>query len=248
MLDLAAGGGYDEVMPRNARVVIPGVAHHVTQRGNNRQDVFFVDADREMFLQYLREAAQRSALRIEGYCLMTNHVHLVVTPEQEDSLATALKRVNQLYAQYVNRLHGRSGHVWQDRFFSCPLDQEHLGRVLLYVERNPVRARLCREAWQWRWSSAGAHCGEHDLSGLLEMASWEREVGTAKWRRMLARPDDDRLVNSLRLSTSRGRPLGSDRFIAKLETLLGRRLRPLPRGRPPKTAAKDGTLAAGKKK
>ena len=153
MLDTAAGDGRMG-MPRTARVVIPGCVHHVTQRGNNRQDVFFVDADRQMFLQYLREAAERFALRVEGYCLMTNHIHLVVTPQREDSLAGALKRVNQLYAQYVNRLHGRSGHLWQNRFFSCPLDREHLWRALVYVERNPVRARLCRKAWQWQWSSA----------------------------------------------------------------------------------------------
>ncbi len=221
-------------MPRTARVVIPGCVHHVTQRGNNRQDVFFVDADRQVFLQYLREAAKRFALQVEGYCLMTNHIHLVVTPQREDSLAAALKRVNQLYAQYVNRMHGRSGHLWQNRFFSCPLDLEHVWRVLVYVERNPVRARLCRKAWQWQWSSAGAHCGGDDPSELLDMESWELDMTPVKWRRMLERPDDDRLARSLQLSTSRGRPLGSDSFIAKLETMLGRRLRPLPRGRPPK--------------
>ena len=219
-------------MPRAARVVIPGCAHHVTQRGNNRQAVFFVDNDRQVYLQYVREAAQRFALQVEGYCLMTNHIHLVVTPVQETSLAEAMKRANQLYAQYVNRLHGRSGHLWQNRFFSCPLDAGHLGRALVYVERNPVRARLCRKAWQWRWSSAAAHCGKEDASGLLDMPSWKQEIDFAKWRRLLERPDDDRLAAALRLATSRGRPLGSDRFIAKLETRLGRRLRPLPPGRP----------------
>lgn len=167
-------------MARTAQVVIPRVAHHVTQRGNNRQDVFFVDADREVFLRYPREAATRFALQVEAYCLMTNPVHLVVTPEHEDSLAGALKRVDQLYAQYVNRLHGRSGHMWENRFFSCPLDTNHSGRALVYVERNPVRAGLCREAWQWRWSSAAAHCGQDDVSGLLDLASWRREVDPAK--------------------------------------------------------------------
>jgi len=221
-------------MPRNARVVIPGCAHHVTQRGNNRQDVFFVDADRRAFLQYLREAAKRFTLRVEGYCLMTNHVHLVVTPGADDSLAAALKRTNQLYSQYVNRLHGRTGHVWQDRFFSCPVGPEHLWRVLIYVERNPVRASLCREAWLWQWSSAAAHCGGEVPFELLDMRSWQREMDPARWRRMLERPDDERLVRSLRLSTTRGRPLGSDSFVAKLETKLGRRLRALPRGRPHK--------------
>jgi putative transposase len=125
-------------------------------------------------------------------------------------------------------------HVWENRFFSCPLDANHLGRALAYVERNPVRAGLCREAWQWRWSSAAAHCGTDDLSGLLDLAAWRREVDPAKWRGTLRQHEESLLVQSLRLATSRGRPLGSDRFIAKLETLLGRRLRALPRGRPRK--------------
>ena len=226
-------------MPRAARVVIAGCPHHVVQRGNNRQDVFFVDADREVYLAQLREAVERFGLRVEGYCLMTNHVHLVVTPAEEPSLAEALKRTNQLYAQYVNRLHARSGHLWQDRFFSCALDGVHYRRALAYVERNPVRARLCRKAWRWRWSSAAAHCGSDDPSGLLDTSAWAREMDPAKWRQILERPDDPKLATSLRLAISRGRPLGSDAFVAKLETLLGRRLRPLPRGRPPKKSRKD---------
>jgi putative transposase len=224
-------------MPRDARVVIAGRGHHVVQRGNNHEDVFFVDADREVYLEYLRDAGERFGLKVEGYCLMTNHVHLVVTPQQETSLAGALKRANQLYAQYVNHLHGRSGHLWQDRFFSCPLDLAHFWRALAYVERNPVRAHLCRKAWRWRWSSAAAHCGGEDPSGLLDMASWKHDMDVTQWRQDLERFEDDRWVTSLRLSTSRGRPLGSDAFVAKLETLLGRRLRPLPRGRPYKTTS-----------
>lgn len=223
-------------MPRDARVVIRGCPHHVVQRGNNRQDVFFVDDDREVYLELLRESGVRFGLKIEGYCLMTNHVHLVATPEGQDALAASLKRVNQLYAQYVNRMHGRSGHVWQDRFFSCPLDWAYFWRTLAYVERNPVRARLCRKAWVWRWSSAGAHGGGADSSGLLDLSAWRRDMGATPWRRTLERPDAERWVASLRLSTSRGRPLGSDAFVAKLETRLGRRLRPLPRGRPRKVS------------
>jgi putative transposase len=153
--------------------------------------------------------------------------------------------VNQRHAQYVNRLHGRSGHLWQNRFFSCPVDQEHVWPVLVYVERNPVRAGLCRKAWRWRWSSSAAHCGGDDPSGLLDMAAWEQEMDPARWRRMLERPEDDRLVRALELATSRGRPLGSDTFIAKLEAVLGRRLRPLPRGRPPKVPRRP---AASKQK
>ena len=221
-------------MPRSSRVVIEGCAHHVTQRGNNRQDVFFVDDDRRAFLAFLAEAAARFDLAVEGYCLMTNHVHLVVTPARPDSLANALKRTNQLYAQYVNRLHGRSGHLWQDRFFSCPLDELHRWRALVYIERNAVRARLCRKAWRWPWSSAAAHCGGEDSSGLLDLPGWHEQMEAVQWRELLCRAEDAEQLTRLRLCTTRGRPLGSDRFVAKLETVLGRRLRPLPHGRPRK--------------
>jgi putative transposase len=221
-------------MPRSSRVVIAGCAHHVTQRGNNRQDVFFVDDDRKVFLSFLADAAERFELVVDGYCLMTNHIHLVLTPRHETSLAEALKRTNQLYAQYVNRFHGRSGHLWQDRFFSCPLDEVHYWRALAYIERNPVRARLCRRAWRWPWSSAAAHCGGKDPTGLLDLTGWRQQMDEQRWSHLLTLADDEQQLARLRLCTSRGRPLGSDKFVAKLETFLGRRLRPLPRGRPRK--------------
>jgi putative transposase len=220
-------------MPRDARIVIAGCAHHVVQRGNNRQDVFFVDADRTVYLELLRDAAERFHLKVDGYCLMTNHLHLVVTPEEETSLAETFKRTNLLYTQYVNRMHARSGHLWQERYYSCTLDLAYFWRALAYVERNPVRAHLCGQAYEWRWSSAGAHCGGDDSSGLLDLASWKQDMDAAQWRQQLERTDDDeQWTKSFHLCTSRGRPLGSDAAIAKLETLLGRRLRPLPRGHP----------------
>ncbi len=104
-------------MPRMARIVIPGQPHHVVQRGNNRQDVFFVDDDRRAYLEFLREHCERFGFNVLGYCLMTNHIHLVGTPASEDSLAKAIGRTHFRYSQYVNRLHGRSGHLWQNRFF-----------------------------------------------------------------------------------------------------------------------------------
>jgi putative transposase len=183
-------------------------------------------------LELLRDAGQRFALRVDGYCLMTNHIHLIVTPEEESSLAGALKRTNQLYAQYVNRMHRRSGHFWQDRYFSCTLDLAYFWRALAYVERNPVRAHLCNKAYEWRWSSAGAHCGGEDPSGLLDLASWKHDMDSTQWHQELECADEEQWTTSFHLCTSRGRPLGSDAAIAKLETLLGRRLRPLPRGHP----------------
>ena len=221
-------------MARAARVIVAGCPHHVTQRGNNRQDVFFVDDDRRVFLELLGEAAERFAVTVEGYCLMTNHVHVVATPQTAEGLAAAMKRTNQLYAQYVNRLHGRSGHLWQNRFFSCALDKEHFWAALAYVERNPVRAHLVRRAWQWPWSSAAAHVGEAAAAELVDVAAWRKRVSPAAWRERLTERQDEAEVLRLRLWTSRGRPLGSDAFVARVELLLGRRLRPLAHGRPRK--------------
>ena len=157
-------------MPRVARIVVPSAPHHVTQRGNNHQDVFFVDGDHRVYLELLGERAERYGLAVLGYCLMTNHVHLVVVPSSEEALAKAIGRTHFAYTQYVNRLHGRSGHLWQNRFYSCMLDEPHLWSAMSYVERNPVRARIVRVAWRYRWSSAAAHVGGGDDSRLLDTA------------------------------------------------------------------------------
>ena len=218
-------------MPRAARIVVPEVSHHVTQRGNNRGDVFFVDDDRRIYLGLLRRGAQRYGLRVEGYCLMTNHVHLVCVPTLEHSLARALALTNLRYTQYVNRMHGRSGRLWQNRFFSCPLDEAHRVAALCYVENNPVRAAMVKRPAHYAWSSAASHCGGEDASGLLDLSAWGREYPGQEWARVLAEccPESR---DALRLNTRTGRPLGTDSFISKIETALGRRVRALPVGRP----------------
>ena len=218
-------------MPRIARIVLPGRPHHVTQRGNNRQDVFFVDDDRRAYLDILGEQSDRYGLAVLGYCLMANHVHLIATPSGDESLAKAVGRTDFLYTQYIHRLHGRSGHLWQNRFFSCALDEPHLWAALRYVERNPVWSRHVRLAWRYPWSSAAVHVGEAP-AGWLSLDDWSRAWTPAKWREALRAPDDEKLTAGLRRSTCRGRPLGSDGFLSKLEHRLGRRLRPLPVGRP----------------
>jgi len=192
-------------MPRLPRIVVPEIPHHVTQRGNNKQDVFFVDDDKRVYLELLHAQSERYGFRIYGYCLMTNHVHVIGTPASEDSLAKALGRTHFLYTQYVNRMHGRSGHLWQNRFYSCAMDEEHSLKALCYVELNPVRAGMAAHAWEYPWSSARAHCGD---------------------------TPDSEAAAKVQLHTSTGRPLGSDSFLSHIECLLGRRVRPLPVGRP----------------
>jgi putative transposase len=220
-------------MPRIARLVIPHLSHHVTQRGNNRQDVFLVDDDRRTYLALLKDRCDEAAVRVLGYCLMTNHVHLIIVPPNEASLAAAIGRTHWLYTQYVNRLHGRSGHLWQNRFFSCALDEPHLWTALRYIERNPLRTGATRAAWNYPWSSAAAHAGTRvDASGLLDLIGWRKEWPPRRWRAQLAQPLEEGETGAIRRHLHAGRPLATDRFLAKLETKLGRRLRPRPVGRP----------------
>ena len=225
-------------MPRIARVVIPGCPHHVTQRGNDRQAVFFTDQDRRYYLELLARHSGQFGLAVLGYCLMDNHVHLVVVPQRQDSLARALGRTHFRYAQAIHRLHGRSGHFWQNRFYSCALDDEHFWTAMAYVERNPVRARLVRLAWRYPWSSAAAHVEMTDASGLLDMETWARMLPRGDWREALRKAQDQGLVDGIRRNTHTGRPLGSDRFLSRLEAALRRRLRPLAGGRPKKNNAR----------
>ena len=229
---LLMGVWYTDVMPRVARIAIPGVPHHITERGNNRQDVFFVDDDFEVYLSLLRKQAEQYAVGVLGYCLMTNHVHLVVVPGDAHSLAKAVGRTHLLYTQYINALHQRTGHLWQGRFFSCALDEGGCWAALRYVERNPVRAGIVRLAWRYRWSSASAHCEGRDASGLVDLRPWRKAWKPAQWREGLRRREEDEFVEGLRVRTRTGRPLGSDSFLSKVEHVLGRRVRPLPVGRP----------------
>jgi putative transposase len=235
-------------MPRLARAIAVGCAHHITQRGNNRQDVFFVDQDRQMYLQILAEQAGQYGLEVLGYCLMTNHVHLVAIPHEEDSLAKGIGRTHFRYSQYINRLHKRSGHLWQGRFYSCALDERHLWLAMKYMELNPVRARLCRVAWRYNWSSAAAHTAERAQSDLLDLRWWYEQFSAREWRKQLGEGLSVEEVARIRLRTQTGRPLGSDGFLSKLETLLDRRVRPFPVGRPRKGQEHGREVRSGKSK
>ena len=219
-------------MPRIARVVVAGVPHHVTQRGNRREDVFFCDADRQRFLQMFLEYSQKHGLTALAYCLMTNHVHFVCVPRKQGSLAATFKPVNLRYAQHVNWTHELSGRLWQGRFYSCALDERHFWLAMRYVELNPVRARLCRRPWRYEWSSAAAHTDERAKSELLDLSDWYGQMSAEAWRKELIRVLNDAELAQMRLRTHTGRPLGSDSFLSKLEARLGRRLRALPPGRP----------------
>jgi len=175
-------------MPRRPRIVVAGVPHRVTQRGNNRQAVFSSADDRRFYLERLTRHGATCGTHVIGYCLMTNHVHLIVVSESERCLARTLGQTHAEYAQAVNQAECRSGHLWQNRFFSCPLDAAHLQSALLYVDLNPVRAGLAAVAWEWPWSSARAHslAGANDPVldpawgdgvGGWDFAAWKLRLG-----------------------------------------------------------------------
>ena len=199
-------------MARRPRVVVCGVAQHVTQRGNDRQPVFYSISDRLWYLKLLSEHATRYGTRILGYCLMTNHVHLVAVPDRENSLALTMGRTHCEYALGQNKARERSGHLWQNRFCSCPLDERHLWAALRYVELNPVRAGMVKLAWEHRWSSAAAHLGQRDASRTLDLGFWTGAGGAARWQELLTHEEDAGILKKLRHATYAGRPLGSEEF------------------------------------
>ena len=221
-------------MARLPRVVVVDLPHHVTQRGNARQTVFVHDADRLVYLELLRQYSDLCGLSLLGYCLMSNHVHLIAVPRASAALAKTLKHTHGRYAAYWNAHQRSSGHVWQGRFYSCPLDQSHLWTALRYAELNPVRAGMVEAAQQWRWSSAAVHCGAAAPEALLAMERWRARWTAAQWRQYLAEGDSPREVSALRQSTYTGRPLGTPEFIAALERSTLLLLAPRKGGRPKK--------------
>ena len=221
-------------MARLARVVAVDTPHHITQRGNTRRFILDSDASRFVYLELLRHYCRLHHLSLLGYCLMSNHVHLVAVPQQPNSLAAALKQVHGRYAAYFNALHLSSGHVWQGRFYSCPLDPPHLWAALRYAELNPVRAGLVAEPEAFPWSSAAIHCAPVAQDSLLDLLPWRSVWNPQAWREFLAETVPTEQTAAIRQSTHTGRPLGSPGFVRGLEITLRRRLSPDRGGRPPK--------------
>lgn len=220
-------------MPRLARTVFSQVPHHVTQRGNRREDVFFTDDDRTVYLQWLEEYSKKHHVEILAYCLMTNHIHLVAVPEGQDGLQGMLKPLHMRYAQRVNRRQGWTGHVWQGRFFSSVLDEDYLWAAVRYVERNPVRAKMVRRAENYRWSSAKAHCGWRSDQVLTKSDFWRQQFESiGDWSGWLAEGDEAEELDILRRNVNKNLPCGADNFIQGLEKLAGRALQYRPPGRP----------------
>lgn len=197
--------------------------------------MFFIDDDRRAYLAWLKAYCEEHGVAILGYCLMSNHVHLIAAPETEDGLHRALKPLHMRYAQRINRGRGWHGHIWQGRFFSSPLDEPYLWAALRYVERNPVRARIVRRAETYAWSSAAAHCGRRADALLTNAPAWrDLLAAVSDWSAWLAEGDEPNELAILRRNVDKGLPCGSEEFIDKLEAIADRPLRFRPIGRPRK--------------
>jgi len=213
-------------MGRIARVVAPGVPHHITQRGNARQVVFDDARDRRVYLELLRYYAEKYQLRIWAWCLMSNHIHLLAVPETTDSLKRTLGRTHHDYACYRNAQLATCGHLWQSRYFSCPVDEAGVWTVMAYIERNPVRAGLVQLAEDYAWSSARAHVIGRDQEDFVDLSSWRAAYTAERWGYTLrVGVEEEALQERLRQATLTGRPFGSDQFIDELELTSNRKLR-----------------------
>jgi putative transposase len=227
-------------MARLKRVVMVGLPHHITQRGNGRRDVFLTDGLKQTYLDLLRREGGVHGMRILAYCLMTNHLHLVVIPQTECSLAGALRHAHGRFAQHWNTVQDSVGHMWQDRYYSCVVQPAGVWAVMRYVELNPLRAGMVEQAVDYPWSSAAAHVSGRDASGLLDMDWWRREWCGGDWGAALQLGEEGG-GDSIRRATYTGRPLGDAQFVADLERRLGRRLAPQVGGRPRKIR-EDGQM------
>jgi putative transposase len=221
-------------MARAARVVVDGVPHHITQRGNNCQDVFLLDDDRQSYVEILRRKCRQHGVTVLGYCLMTNHVHLIAIPHQPKSLARALGQAHWHYSMRFNRRYSRSGHLWQNRFYSCPLGPAHLITALAYVDLNPVRAGLAGRAAEYPWSSATGHVVSNDRHGLVDEWTWSELHLQTDWNQRLEHQIELEREAGLRQATYSGLPFGDQEFVWQMEQRFERRLRPAPPGPVPK--------------
>lgn len=217
-------------MARLARIVVPGVPYHVTQRGNRREPTFFEDADYRRYRTLVGEAARRAGAEVWAYCLMPNHVHLIVVPSDEQGLRKTFADAHRRYTGLINARHQWTGHLWQGRFGAVAMDEAHLLAAAPYVALNPVRAGLVGRAEDWPWSSAQAHLAGKDDALVSVAPLLERYDDFASLL------DEDRMAadgpawSALRRSEATGRPVGSERWIAALEQTTGRAIAPKKRG------------------
>jgi len=223
-------------MPRIARIVVPKYPHHITQRGTNKSEIFIDIDDRSYFLKLLDEGLVKTQSELWAYCLMNNHFHLLITPDSSAGLGKCLHGATFRYAQYFNNKYRRRGRLWENRYFSCPVDKnEYLWAVVKYIEMNPVRAKIVENPEEWRWSSAQKHIKGRDNKDA-KLHEWLEDEERKEYAKMIV---EEELHEKIRKATSTGRPLCKGNFLDKLEKILNRTLKPKKRGRPNKKVVKQ---------
>ncbi len=219
-------------MPRIARIVAPGMPHHITQRGNRRLPTFFSDKDYSAYIDFMKEWCDARGVEIWSYCLMPNHVHLIAVPKTKESLKLAIGEAHRRYSRMINFREGWKGHLWQGRFASYVLDQTHLFACARYIEMNPVRAKLVKDPTHWKWSSAFAHV-KRTKDKLAKTQPLIQQVDK-DWSEFLAESVESKMRSRLQKHERTGRPVGNIQFIESLEKSLGMALKPKKPGRKPK--------------
>ena len=226
-------------MARLRRVVIPGIPHHVTQRGNGRARTFFEEGDYAFYLDLLADACRRARTEVWAYCLMPNHVHIVLVPPDEDGLWRTFDELHRRYTGVINARRRVTRHLWQGRYGSVAMDEAHLYAALRYVALNPVRAGLVAKAQDWPWSSVRAHLAG-DSDGIIVVAPALDRV--SDFAAFLSEDFDEAMTYAaLRKAESVGRPVGSKEWLAEMEARTGMVLAPGKRG--PKPMGKMPGLA-----
>jgi putative transposase len=228
-------------MVRLPRVVLQGIPHHITQRGNRRERTFFEDGDYALYLDLLADAAERAGVEIRSYCLMPNHVHIIAAPSDADGLRRTFRFVHRHYTGYINARLRTTGHLWQGRFSSVAMDEPHFVTALRYVALNPVRARLVVRAEDWPWSSTRAlMAGEDDH--VVKVGPALERVGD--FAAFLGEPFNEALsYAALRKAESVGRPIGSPEWLADMEAKTGLTLAPQRRGPKPRVISPKPTIS-----
>ena len=232
-------------MPRRARLSLPGIPWHIIQRGNNSSVCFQAEADYQFYLHYLKEFADKFGCAVHAYLLMTNHVHLLLTPAREDSASLLMKHLGQRYVQYINRTYQRSGTLWEGRFRSCLTQSEdYVLACYRYIELNPVRSGMVMNPQNYRWSSYHAN-GLGKPNALITVHEQYRRLGRTEadrreaYRALFRAHVDEALVEKIRSATNGNYALGGKRFQKQIETALGRRVARGVSGRPPKERNTD---------
>ena len=218
-------------MARIARIVMPEYPHHVIQRGNRRQEVFFSDYDREYYLSLLETFTRKNNVEVVAYCLMSNHVHLILVPHDEEGLCQAVGEMHRRYTRMINFREEWKGYLWQGRYKSYVMNEGYLYQAIRYIERNPVRAKVVRYAEEYQWSSARAHVFRERNSVLSERMNY---IDFTEWQEYLREPDNGTDRELFKKHESTGRPIGDDAFIIKVETSLNRVIRKQKPGPKPK--------------